>query len=331
MDLPVRSALTDDEMELYAAGFNAWNQLSFNAATEEEEPDDIFSFIKILGGQSVGRVAAQMSYTAVRRDNDWVLAGFSPDGLLGAETSETCFFSLPSAISAEGAVLTVRASESQDSSSQTIIRYPSLHAWTSNTKAHSWACKSPVRQVAAYNTGFAILHQDASVSTFGDARFADCLGRNADDASPADEPGLVSDLSDLGEPVKKVAAGGYAVAALTEGGGLYLWGAQSTGSQGGHQAFGDLSGIPNYVEVDGDKDVQDVALGESHAIALTADGCLYVVGDNTNGQLGLDKDFKGPVESWLKIDFQVPQGWETVGVEAGPRSSFIVTAKSKPK
>lgn len=153
----------------------------------------------------------------------------------------------------------------------------------------------------------------------------------ADLHSPADVPGLVSDLSDIGEPIKMVAAGGYTLAALTEGGGLYLWGMQSPGSQSRHQAFADLSGIPNYVEVDGEKDVQDIALGESHAIALTTDGCVYVVGDNTNGQLGLGSDSKSPVESWLKVPFNSPQGWNIVGVEAGPRSSFIVTAKAKPK
>lgn len=148
--------------------------------------------------------------------------------------------------------------------------------------------------------------------------------------SPADEPGVVSDLGDLGEPVKKVVAGGYSVAALTEGGGLYLWGAESTGSRSRHQTFSDITGIPNYVEVDGDNDVEDVALGESHGIALTTDGGIYVIGDNNNGQLGLGRDFTGIASSWTKVEFKVPTGWKVVGVEAGPRSSFILTAKTKP-
>lgn len=74
----------------------------------------------------------------------------------------------------------------------------------------------------------------------------------------------------------------------------------------------------------------DIALGESHGIALTADKCVYVIGSNANGQLGLGKDF-GIAKSWLKLDFEVPSGWEVVGVEAGPRSSFILTAKEKPQ
>lgn len=149
--------------------------------------------------------------------------------------------------------------------------------------------------------------------------------------SPADAPGVVLDLGDIGEPIKKVAAGGYTLAALTEGGGLYIWGMQSPGSQSRHPAFSDLSGIPNYIEVDGEKDVRDIALGESHAIALTTDGCVYVVGDNTNGQLGLGSYSEGPVDSWLELPFNAPPGWDIIGVEAGPRSSFIVTAKAKAR
>lgn len=98
------------------------------------------------------------------------------------------------------------------------------------------------------------------------------------------------------------------------------------GPRNQHQVFETLSGIPNYVEVDGDKDVQDAALGESHAIALTTDGCIYVLGINTSGQLGLGKASEG-LDKWARLDFEVSQGWKVIGVEAGPRSSFIITEK----
>lgn len=69
-----------------------------------------------------------------------------------------------------------------------------------------------------------------------------------------------------------------------------------------------------------------MAVGESHAIALTTDGCVYVIGGNTNGQLGLGME-TGIVSSWTKVEFQATEGWEVVGVEAGPRSSFIITSQ----
>ncbi|RSL97675.1 hypothetical protein CEP52_010756 [Fusarium oligoseptatum] len=326
MDLPVRGAHAGDGMELYATGFNAWNQLTFDPSAAKDEPDDIFSFTKILGTQRLDRVVSQMCYTAVQREGTWSLAGLSPGTLVKAD--QRSLFDHPSAISADGRVLTV---EGLGTPYQAIVEYPALAAWGATRSTHSWPSESGVRQIAAYDGGFVILHEDSSVSTLGDPRFGDCLGREVDESSPADVPGLVSDLGDIGEPIKKVAAGGYTLAALTDGGGLYLWGMQSPGSQSRHQAFTDLSEIPNYVEVDGEKDVQDIALGESHAIALTTDGCVYVVGDNTNGQLGLGNDSKSLVESWAKVPFNTPTDWNIVSVEAGPRSSFIVTAKAKAK
>lgn len=64
MELPVRIAQAEDAMELYATGFNAWNQLTFDPSTVKDEPDDIFSFTKILGTQRLDRVVSQMCYTA---------------------------------------------------------------------------------------------------------------------------------------------------------------------------------------------------------------------------------------------------------------------------
>lgn len=137
------------------------------------------------------------------------------------------------------------------------------------------------------------------------------------------------DLNSLGEPVQKIAAGGYTAAALTESGSLYAWGMRSPGSHHRRQAIPDLNGIPNYVEVDGGKDVVDMAAGESHAITLTVDGCVYVIGGNENGQLGLKTRFLGSVwsvSSWTKVDLGLADGHRVVAVRAGPRASFIVVA-----
>jgi alpha-tubulin suppressor-like RCC1 family protein len=128
------------------------------------------------------------------------------------------------------------------------------------------------------------------------------------------------------------------VAALTStSGSVYVWGstpstaskASASNSQAhrrGH-AFEELSGMPNYTEVDGGKDVVDVALGEAHAIALTLDGLIYVIGENNNGQLGLGKDIER-VETWTNISFEVADGHKIASVAAGPRASFILTAKA---
>lgn len=99
-----------------------------------------------------------------------------------------------------------------------------------------------------------------------------------------------------------------------------------SGAQRRQPPFLTLCGVPNYVEVDDGKDVQDVALGDSHAIALTTDGSVFVIGDNSSGQIGLGKTAREHVQSWTKVSFDAPDGHEIVAVAAGPRSSFILTS-----
>lgn len=52
-------------MELYAAGFNAWNQLLFPPLPPqcETEPDDLHVFTKVLTGGDIERPRATLSYT----------------------------------------------------------------------------------------------------------------------------------------------------------------------------------------------------------------------------------------------------------------------------
>lgn len=134
------------------------------------------------------------------------------------------------------------------------------------------------------------------------------------------------DLASLGDAVTHVAAAGYALAALTESGSVYAWGMTPTGTHRRHLYVPGLCSTPNYVDVDGGKDVCDVALGDSHAIALTADGCVYVLGENSNGQLGLGPSTEC-VRAWTKAALALPDQHHVVAVAAGPRSSFILTRR----
>ncbi|KAI1825368.1 regulator of chromosome condensation 1/beta-lactamase-inhibitor protein II [Xylaria intraflava] len=175
-------------------------------------------------------------------------------------------------------------------------------------------------QLVAYETGFIALSQQGKVWSWGDERYPASLGREITTSSPAERPGLVEDLDDLPTGgIKKIAAAGYTALALTRGNDLYAW--------GGHPARGPvletLSSSPSVVDVE-DNDILDFSVGERHIIALASDGGVYVIGDNTNGQLGL------PVERtsiWQKVPFS-PGGEVIVGVKAGQRSSFIVTTNT---
>ncbi len=50
-------------MQLYAAGFNAWDQLYFDKV-KVADPDDLFSFTRVLDRDSINSVSSFLSYTA---------------------------------------------------------------------------------------------------------------------------------------------------------------------------------------------------------------------------------------------------------------------------
>ncbi|KAF0640000.1 hypothetical protein FPSE5266_06331 [Fusarium pseudograminearum] len=227
MQLPILSPAPDKAMTLYAAGFNAWNQLDFESSPTDREPDDLFTFAKV-----------QTDKTIVQQNNTWAFAGSYPSKLLYREAN-TCLFNTPNAESGDGKVLNGQGSS--------IVQYTSLAAWKANKCTETWPCESLVRQIAAYDTGFVILLENGTVLSCGDPRFRDCLGREVDESSPAHVPNAVEDLNDLGESIKKVSAGGYTVGALTESGGMYLWGMKPPGSQSRHAAFTDLGPLESHM------------------------------------------------------------------------------------
>ncbi|KAK4242100.1 E3 ubiquitin-protein ligase HERC2 [Achaetomium macrosporum] len=205
----------------------------------------------------------------------------------------------------------------------TLHQYASIRNLLSNSPSHTFPNFPDITQLVAYETGFAALSSTGQVWTWGDERYAACLGREPSDDSPADTPGLVPDLEDLPTgPVIKLVAGGYVLAALTAGNDLYCW-----GHAGRSPILHDLSDTPSPVVID-DKDIVDVAVGDAHMLALTADGEVYVTGDNANGQLGLPG--VRSTTTWTRIDLgSVLDAEEAVvtGLVAGPRNSFLIVRK----
>lgn len=128
----------------------------------------------------------------------------------------------------------------------------------------------------------------------------------------ASDPVFVPDLADLptGNVTQISAGGGYVFAALTAGNDAYVWGV----GEG-------LSGSPEPLDLDGE-DVLDIAVGETHILALTADGRVWIWGKGANGQLGLGT--REEVEEWETIPVSIPAGRKIVGVAAGERSSFLI-------
>lgn len=117
---------------------------------------------------------------AVHRDGGLLVAGLVPP-----ETVETeAEFLYTSAEAASGELLAIahdKDGDDNDASNNKLVKYSSLASRRAGAEPESiFDCRPRATQVAAFNTGFVILHSDGSVSTFGDSRFEACLGRDTD-------------------------------------------------------------------------------------------------------------------------------------------------------
>ncbi|KAG5930093.1 hypothetical protein E4U53_002306 [Claviceps sorghi] len=320
-------------MALYAAGFNAWKQLQFGNVPSGHDPPDIFTFSQVLTDDALQRPRAGLHYTLVcgQSGRHVACAGYAAGSATDLDHMDTTF------VAGNGLTLTLQPDESpigpQGEPRKApcrigILKYESYEDCKAGRGPVALPWKGPVQEVAAYEAGFVVLFQDGTVATLGDGRYQECLARDITQQSAADRLELVPDLTSLGDPVKHVCANGYVLAALTESGSVYIWGRKSHGAHvQGAGFFQELSAIPNYCEVGGGLDVQDFALGDSHAIALTTDGDVYVIGANHNGQLGLGQPRDYTAQEWTCVKLNLPTSHHVVGVAAGPRSSFIVTAR----
>ncbi|KAI3317474.1 regulator of chromosome condensation 1/beta-lactamase-inhibitor protein II [Xylariaceae sp. AK1471] len=297
-------------MDLYVAGFNAWRQLEFSPlGNSTEEPDDTVSFQRVLSDELIEVQYASLTCTIINTSTGLQYAGSVDEGVKSGLKQK--LLSSTAAVAGNGVIATYDGIN-------TISQHTSLLPSTEAEDSQIFSGMEDVIQLVAYETGFVALSRDGKVWTWGDERYAATLGREITISRPAERPGIVDDLNGLPSgKIKKIAAGGYTVLALTEGHDLYAW--------GGHPArqpiLETLSSSPSPVDVV-DNDILDFSVGEAHVIALTSDGDVYIIGENTNGQLGL------PLEKtavWIKVPISLTTGTAVVGVKAGHRNSFVVT------
>ncbi|KAI9901354.1 hypothetical protein N3K66_003171 [Trichothecium roseum] len=209
-------------MRVYAAGRNEFGQLSFGLDEHggpEDFPQDIHSFTPILEGDTIDQVVASSSYTV---NGTLVSAGSALQLRRYPDPRREQDDSVIWVEDGTGQVLATKTSprDSHSTPRHELVQYLSVEAWAAQEPSRSWPCENPVKQIASYETGWIILHEDGTVKTLGDRRYHDCLGRPAAPQSPAEDPCELPDLVDLDEPFKYVAAGGYTVAAVTQSGAL---------------------------------------------------------------------------------------------------------------
>lgn len=236
----------------------------------------------------------------------------------------------------------------------------------------SYKIPGSLSQLLSFNTGFiGLLRQGptSTVYTWGDPRFAACLGREEGEAT---RPSPVPTLAGIpGEPVVQVysSQSGYVLAARTNENDVYVWGCAPPPSNTNPSAGPEFPPLISLLlEADdfewekleglsgseparpqppssrithrsspypitliapdskAEKDIAAFGLGDYHAIALSTEGKVYVIGSNRNGQLGLGL-LMGPgqgVEAWTEVEQF--SGQRVVDVMAGPRYSLVVVS-----
>ncbi|KAI1097703.1 RCC1/BLIP-II [Jackrogersella minutella] len=300
-------------MELLATGFNAWRQLQFdNENNITAEPDDLASFQTVLKHDFIRNLYAPLSCTFVKTASGIRQAGFI-DGYI--ESLKDKLISSTAAIAGNGLI-------AEYDGRDTVCQYPSRLA-AGVCEQQKFPGMGKIVQLVAYETGFVALSNEGRVWTWGDERYSACLGRSVTTSSPAEMPGLAEELDDLPTgKINKISAAGYLILALTEGHDLYAWG----GHPGRRALLKELSSSPMPIVVE-ESDIIDCGVGESHIIVLSSEYDVFVIGDNTNGQLGLPVK---EVTSWTKVPLHLGIEHVVCGVEAGQRSSFILTKDETP-
>ena len=216
-----------------------------------------------------------------------------------------------------------------------IVEYPSFASMVKDPGgASTWYTlpSTPVKLLAGETCFAALLSGPAaSVYTWGDGRHSH-LGRVLTPAASSTRPLLVDHLG--GIPVKTFSIGGWITAAVSVYNDLYMWGGRP-GEHGRIKALPDAGrrqeddAEVSLVDVDGGVDVVDVAVGSGHVIALTADGRLWAVGRNENGQLGvISSESTAFVEDWMPVVLKSTSSGvcsgKVVSVHAGALNTYVV-------
>ena len=179
------------------------------------------------------------------------------------------------------------------------------------------------KQLIANTATFLVLMEGGEVYSWGDPRYQS-LGRSivGGEAVPAEKPGLVEALGGL--RISKVASGGWMGAALSEDGALYIWGTGTPGTDQTIRPLRESGGAGNVVLVELPEagaeplDVTEVGVGDNHIAVVTEDQRLFVVGSNSNGQLGLGSD-EAFFDGWT----EVPTMHSRQHVVCGPKATFL--------
>lgn len=153
--------------------------------------------------------------------------------------------------------------------------------------------------------------------------------------SPTESPvPLLVDIQDGPDDVHfmQVAAGKNFSLGLSADGEVYAWGSQADGRLGNGATSGTVTDPVKITGAFGGKKIIQIAAGDGHALALTADGKVYVWGKNGQGQLGDNSqvDRSTPVAVYEVENTGQTSDRKAIRVAAGGDFSLVLSEGGLP-
>ena len=160
--------------------------------------------------------------------------------------------------------------------------------------------------------------------------------RYIDEDNPENNKSAVANVTVLGHAddyrtAPHMGSGDEFTVALKADGTVWTWGKNTEGQLGQGGRTSDRNIIPTQVTFSGlasNAYITKIAVGKAHVVALDSDGNICTWGDNTYGQLGVDKTTTystKPVKAGVFDGINYLKNIEIADIFAGEYSSFIVT------
>jgi alpha-tubulin suppressor-like RCC1 family protein len=328
-----------------AWGYSESGQIGDGDTTSRYEPVWVDQ-TGVLAGKSVVAVAAGTAHSLALCD-DGTLAAWGNNNYGALGNNSTTRSTVPVRVTATGVLAgkQVVAIAAGDYHNFALCSDGSLAAWgrntngqlgnnsTTNSLVPVWVDQTGIlggRTVTAIAAGLShslVLCSDGSLVAWG-ANDKNQLGDNG--ALQSNVPVLVRQGSLAGRTVVAIAAGGAQNLARCADGGIATWGYNASGQLGNNsKANGRIPGPLASSGVLSGTTIVDVAAGDSHSLAVSADGTVAGWGANSYGQLGTNNTTAGlvPVSTsagGLTENERVITGW------AGEYHSLIQAAVPPP-
>ncbi len=335
-DLVLQWAVT----RLFAWGDNTYGQLG-NGSTTMSRIAIAVNMAGVLSGKTViAEAGSGLHSLALCSDGTLATWGWNSDGQLG--NGNTTNSNAPVAVDMTGAfsgkaVVSVAAGSNH---SLALCSDGTMVAWGSNARgklgnggtasssvpvavsmAGVISGKTVVAVAAGANNSVALC-SDGTVAAWGSNDHGQLGNGTATESNVPVAVDMTGVLS--GKTVIAVAAGGNNMLALCSDGSLSAWGRNSDGQLGTGTTFS--SNVPVRVSTTGflfGKTVVAISAGNSHNLALCADGTLAAWGDNSLGQLGNGGAGIGTVPAGVSTTGGL-SGKSAVAISAGSAHSLAL-------